>query len=88
MYTSQVSLCLRYLLNGIVREDFVTFCDSYTSIRDENKNNKESFLTGKAIAHIVADLMEMFDIDMKYFVGIGVDRCSTMASDAKGAAKE
>ena len=81
MYTSQVSLCLRYLLNGIVREDFDTFSD-------EDKNNKESCLTGKAIAHIVADLMEMFDIDMKYFVGIGVDRCSTMASDAKGAAKE
>lgn len=33
------------------------------------------------------DLLSKFDVDVKNCVGIGVDSCSTMASDAKGAAK-
>jgi hypothetical protein len=85
--TQQLSLSLRYLHDGVIREDFVTFCNAYESIRAKDIC-KESRLTGVALAHIVEDLCEKFNIDLLKCVGIGTDSCSVMASDTKGAVQE
>lgn len=87
-HTSQLSLSIRYLFNGTIKEDFLTFCDAYASIRDEDIDKDERRLTGEAIAHIVEDLLKKFDVNIQNCVGIGTDSCSTMASEVKGAAKE
>lgn len=86
--SEQLSLAFRYLHNGIIREDFVTFCDAYELIRAEDICKEESRLTGVALAHIVEDLCQKFNIDLLKCVGIGTDSCSVMASDTKGAVQE
>lgn len=89
--TEQLSLSFRYLHNGQIREDFITFCDAYEEIRSKEACGSESGerrLTGVNLAHIVEDLCKKFNIDLKYCVGIGTDSCSVMASDSKGAVQE
>lgn len=85
-HTSQLSLSIRYLFEDTIREDFVTFCDAYSSIPNASTEDKEKRLTGEAIANIVENLLKGFDIDLNNCVGIGTDSCSTMASEVKGAA--
>lgn len=86
-HTSQLSLGIRYLFNGNISEDFITFCDAYASIRDEDIDKNERRLTGEAITHIVENLLMKLDVDIKNCVGIGTNSCSTMASEVQGAAK-
>jgi len=87
--TSQLSLSIRYCWDGKIREDFLTFCKAYGSIRQEDvTNNDERRLSGVAVAHIVEDLLKNFNIDLNNCVGIGVDSCSVMASADKGAVQE
>lgn len=90
-HTSQLSLLFRYLHNGIIREDFITFCDTYDMLRSDKLNNTsdiEHRLTGVALAKIVENLCLKFDIDLEWCVGIGTDNCSVMASETKGAVQE
>lgn len=86
-HTEQLSLSFRYLYDGKIREDFMTFCNAYETIRPADFNG-ERRLTGVALAHIVEDLCTKFNIDLTNCVGIGTDSCSVMASDSKGAVQE
>lgn len=81
-------MSLRYYWNRGSREDFITFCDAYSDIRTEDVEGNERRLTGVALAHIVIDLCNKFDLDLQYLIGIGTDSCSVMASDMKGACHE
>lgn len=87
-HTEQLSLSLRYYWNRVAREDFITFCDAYSDILPEDVEGNERRLTGVALAHIVIDLCNKFDLDLQYLIGIGTDSCSVMASDMKGACHE
>ncbi|XP_037876693.2 52 kDa repressor of the inhibitor of the protein kinase [Bombyx mori] len=88
-HISQLSLSFRYLHDGIIKEHFVTFCDTYDALRrEENKKDIEPRLTGVALAKIVQYLCTKFNLDLSWCVGIGTDSCSVMASDTKGAVQE
>lgn len=86
-HIEQLSLSFRYFFDGIIREDFITFCDAYEAIRPEDVQ-QERRLTGVALAHIVIDLCDKFNLDLNYCVRVGTDSCSVMASEAKGAVQE
>ncbi|KYN14551.1 52 kDa repressor of the inhibitor of the protein kinase [Trachymyrmex cornetzi] len=88
-HTEQLSLSFRYYNNGVIKEDFICFCDAYEMLRcEEADSSKELRLTGVALAKIVENLCHKFDIDLTFCVGIGTDSCSVMASDVKGAVQE
>ncbi|GBP23684.1 52 kDa repressor of the inhibitor of the protein kinase [Eumeta japonica] len=89
-HTSQLSLSFRYLHDGIIKEHFVTFCDTYNALRreDYNSGDIEPRLTGVALAKIVENLCTKFNLDLSWCVGIGTDSCSVMASGTKGAVQE
>ncbi|CAH0546755.1 unnamed protein product [Brassicogethes aeneus] len=58
-------------------------------IRDTDiGNSKDCRLTEVALAYIVEDLCNKFNIDLRWCVGIGTVSCSVMASDTKGAVHE
>lgn len=87
---SQLSISVRYLHELKVREDFITFADNYAEIKEKNteSSGKEIRLTGVALGHIVENLLKNFDLDLQFCVGFGVDSCSVMASESKGAVQE
>lgn len=91
-HTEQMSLSFRYFNDGVIREDFVCFCDAYEMLESEEEHSsdgpKELRLTGIALAKIVESLCYKFDIDLAFCVGIGTDSCSVMASEVKGAVQE
>ncbi|XP_076658585.1 52 kDa repressor of the inhibitor of the protein kinase-like [Halictus rubicundus] len=89
-HISQLSLSFRYLHDGVIKEHFVTFCDTYDVLRreDNNSGDIEPRLTGVALAKIVENLCTKFNLDLSWCVGIGTDSCSVMASDTKGAVQE
>lgn len=86
-HIEQMSLSFRYYYNGAIREEFISFCNAYESLRSEDVS-KERRLTGVAMAHIVIDLCVKYDLDLEDCVGIGTDSCWTMASEAVGAVQE
>ncbi|XP_046411069.1 uncharacterized protein LOC124175156 [Neodiprion fabricii] len=86
-HIEQLSLSFRYLHDGALREDFITFCNAYVIIRPEDAS-EELRLTGIALAHIVEDLCKRFNVDLTKCVGIGTDSCSVMTSETKGAIQE
>lgn len=86
-HTEQLSLSVRYIYKGVIREDFLTFCNAYQMIQSDDAIT-ERRLTGVALARIVEDLCFKFDIDLAWCVGIGTDSCSVMASETKGAVHE
>jgi hypothetical protein len=86
-HTEQLSLSFRYFYNGVINEDFLTFCNAYEMIHIEDART-ERRLTGVALSRIVEDLYFKFDIDLAWCVGIGTDSCSVMASETKGAVHE
>lgn len=49
---------------------------------------RESLLTGVALGHVVEDILQSFDVDIQFCVGFGVDSCSVIASETKGAVQE
>lgn len=91
-HTEQMSLSFRYFHNGVIKEDFLCFCDAYEMLKSQegesSDGTKELRLTGIALAKIVENLCYKFDIDLAFCVGIGTDSCSVMASDVKGAVQE
>ncbi|KAL4153097.1 hypothetical protein QTP88_000930 [Uroleucon formosanum] len=86
-HTEQLSLSIRYFYNGVIKEDFLPFCDAYEMIHFENAR-VERRLTGVELSRIVEDLCFKFDIDLAWCVGIGTDSCSVMASETKDAVHE
>ncbi|XP_026482791.1 52 kDa repressor of the inhibitor of the protein kinase-like [Ctenocephalides felis] len=89
-HISQLSLSLRYFHNAIIKEHFVTFCDTYDALKSEDNNlgDIEPRLTGKSLAKIVQNLCTKYNLDLSCCVGIGTDSCSVMASNTKGAVQE
>lgn len=86
-HIEQLSLSFRYFHSGVIREDFLTFCNAYEMIHCEDAS-AERRLTGVNLSRIVEDLCFKFNIDLAWFVGIGTDSCSVMASETKGAVHE
>ena len=85
----QLILSFRYVHEGKIREDLVTFADAYQEIRPEDeKPGGERKLTGVAIAHIVEDLLQKFSVDPLNCVGVGTDSCYVLSSEVKGAVQE
>jgi hypothetical protein len=92
-HTSQMSLSLRYVCKGIVREDFVQFLDvhrqhqalseSYGEISDHT--DAEPSITGQALGNIVINAVKSMNLDLLNCVGIGTDGCSVMTSQVRGA---
>lgn len=89
-HISQLSLSFRYLHDGIIKEHFVTFCDTYDALirEDNNSGDIEPRVTGVALAKIVENLCTKFNLDLSWCVGIRTDSYSVMASDTKGAVQE
>ena len=88
-HTSQMSIVLRYVVDNVIREDFIGFLDC----RKENVSavdgeNVEPILSGKVLGETVLGELKKFDLNMNYCVGIGTDGCSVMVSKQKGAIVE
>jgi hypothetical protein len=62
-HTQQLSLSFRYFYNGIIKEEFLTFCNAYEMIHVEDAN-AERRLTGVALSRIIEDFCFKFDIDL------------------------
>jgi len=84
--TEQLSLSLRYVYDEKIYERFILFVDAYYKcINDNDIVSGELKLTGRAIGHIVLDILEKLGLDSKLCVGIGTDGCSVMTSNDIGA---
>ncbi|KAL4119053.1 hypothetical protein QTP88_011925 [Uroleucon formosanum] len=67
-------IILRYVLDNKVHEDFITFVDAYKSIRPEDiPNPYEVKLSGKALGHVVLDIISKLGLDLDKCIGIGTD---------------
>ncbi|KAK6991092.1 52 kDa repressor of the inhibitor of the protein kinase [Biomphalaria glabrata] len=84
----QLSLSLRYILNGEIREDFVAFVDALEYAYSQSTVDTEPKLTGKVLAETVLQLMKDLSLDIRFCIGCGTDRCSVMSSQSCGAAAE
>lgn len=88
-HIEQLSLILRYVLDDKVHEDFITFVDAYKSIRPEDVSNPyEVKLSGKALGHVVLDIITKLGLDLDKCVGIGTDGAAVMVSESCGAVSE
>jgi hypothetical protein len=89
-HTSQMSLVLRYVLDGNIREDFVGFIDPHDynyKPSDSAIGPTEPTLTGEVLGKTVINLLQSMNLNLAYCVGIGTDGCSVMASQQCGAVK-
>ncbi|KAL4132755.1 hypothetical protein QTP88_009856 [Uroleucon formosanum] len=81
-HVEQLSLVLRYVLDNKVHEDFITFVDAYKSVRPEDiPNPYEVKLSGKAIGHVVLDIISKLGLDLDKCIGIGTDGAAVMVSE-------
>ena len=88
-HIEQLSLILRYVLDDKVHEDFITFVDAYKSIRPEDVSNPyEVKLSGKALGHVVLDIITKLGLDLDKCVGIGTDGAAVMVSEYCGLVSE
>lgn len=88
-HIEQLSLSFRYVYEGKIREDFITFANAYDAmLEDDISTQGERRLTGLALAHIVLDILSKFSVDLSKCVGVGTDNCSVMSSDVLGAVQE
>lgn len=65
-HIEQLNLSFRYIHNGLIREDFITFCNAYQMIEYEDAN-AERRLTGITLARIVEDLCFKFDVNLAWW---------------------
>lgn len=91
-HIQKLSLAIRYVYDGKVREDFIAFIDAHESLSKLTDNietdRSEPKLTGEKLGKIVVNLIKQLPIDINKCVGIGTDSCSVMASELKGAVSE
>lgn len=90
-HTEQLSLSLRYEINGSIREDFIRFINVYEKAKEINQDAsaiKEQRLTGIVLGKIVLKMLLELSLDITYCVGIGTDSCSIMSSEIVGAVTE
>ena len=88
-HTSQMSVVLRYLHDGFVREDFVGFVDPHSmNYSLEENDTSEPVLNGQILGQTVIQVLQDFGLDLDDCVGIGTDDCSVMVSKQRGAVAE
>lgn len=77
------------MFEDAVREDFICFVDAYKEAGELmgslDSEVNEVRLTGVALGQLTVSLMRKFGLSLPFCVGAGVDSCSVMASEAKGA---
>ena len=69
----QVSICFRFLLDGVIDERFFGFYDTIST-------------TGEAITNLICDVVKDHGFDFNNLVGLGFDGASAMKSEVKGVA--
>lgn len=92
-HESQLALVLRYVHDGMLREDFLQFVSlrQATNKRPEESDQEtvsEPTVTGQDVGRTVLAILRSHGLNPKNCVGIGTDGCSTMVSEAKGAVTE
>jgi hypothetical protein len=101
-HQSQLTLILRYVYEGNIREDFIEFInprDDHNVTEDEDRISEsgstpqpnditEPTVTGVDLAKHVLAMMSSHGLNVENCVGISTDGCSVMTSDVKGAVKE
>lgn len=88
----QLSICLRYIAEGAIHEDFIGFWDimhesfslDFNSLKEDEV--MEPKLSGRVIGKAISDVVEKMGLDIDNCVGQGYDGASTMSSETKGAA--
>nr|CAI5831362.1 unnamed protein product [Callosobruchus analis] len=83
---SQISLSLRYVSDGFVREDFICFVDAFEEL--ENSEETELSLSGIALGRLVRSKLRRYKLDPARCIGIGCDSCAVNVSDTVGAVRE
>jgi hypothetical protein len=61
-HTSQMSLSLRYIHDGCVREDFLTFIDAHKIYYDTD--SLEPILSGKVLGQTIVKQLKDFSLDL------------------------
>jgi hypothetical protein len=88
-HVSQMSLILRYIINDVVQENFISFinCHAYTYSIQEDAGNTiyEPKLTGEILGNTVIKILKEFSLNPDYCIGVGTDGCSVMVSSIRGA---
>ena len=87
-HTSQMTLILRYIHEGVVREDFITFLDLHEELSnkyDDKGDSLEIRLTGTNLGKAVINALKKLNFNLNFCVGITTDGCSVMTSEKCGA---
>lgn len=103
-YISQMSLVLRYVYKGIVKENFIAFinCHDYAfssdktnqGLNDEHNednlglNMLEPKLTGDIIGETVVSILKDLNLNCMNCVGVATDGCTVMMSTIRGAVQK
>lgn len=88
-HSSQMSLVIRYVHKAVVKENFIAFIDCHAYVYNtDTEKNLEPKLNGEVLGDAVISLLQKFDLDLKYCVGIGTDGCSVMVSLVRGAVQK
>ncbi|KAL4084152.1 hypothetical protein QTP88_027985 [Uroleucon formosanum] len=65
----------------VVKENFIALIDCHAYVYNtDTEKNFEPKLNGEVLGDVVISLLQKFDLDLKYYVGIGTDGCSVMVS--------
>ena len=86
-HKSQMSLVLRYVFKGVVKENFIEFIDCHLEVYGEidNEEDIEPKLSGERLGKIVIGMLKKFSLDLNDCIGITTDGCSIMTSKVRGA---
>ncbi|KAF0702097.1 52 kDa repressor of the inhibitor of the protein kinase-like, partial [Aphis craccivora] len=88
-HSSQMSIVIRYVHKAVVKENFIAFIDCHAYLYNTGtQKNLEPKLNGEVLGDAVISLLQKFDLDLKYCVGIGTDGCSVMVSLVRGAVQK
>lgn len=79
---------MRYVFDSKIHENVVNFVDAYKSIRPDDIVNQEVKLTGKALGHVVLDMISKLGLDLHKCFGVGTDGAAVMVSESCGAVSE
>ena len=95
--TEHLSLTLRYLDDGVIKEDFLTFVDVMDEAHGEAQKGAledaddfasaamEPTLTGTAVGSAILATTERLGLKMRQCVGQGYAGAASMSSEVKGA---
>lgn len=91
-HESHLALVLRYVHNGVLREDFLEFISlirpSAEHSETMNQTVHEPTITGKDLGRTALASLQRHGLNLKNSVGVGTDGGSTMVSEMKGVVAE